>query len=184
MRIRTFFTTLAIGAMMMTNAPGAAAAEPQNTLYMNLKDGRVVIQMLPEVAPKHVERIKELVRADFYDGLTFHRVIDGFMAQSGDPKGDGTGGSGTKLPAEFSNAPFIRGTVGMARSQNPDSGDSQFFIMFAPAPHLNGQYTVWGQVVDGMEHIDQIKKGDARSNGTVNSPDRIVSMELAPDVNP
>lgn len=184
MRIRAFFITLAIGAMMMTNAPGAAAAEPENTLYMNLKDGRVVIQMLPEVAPKHVERIKELVRADFYDGLTFHRVIDGFMAQTGDPKGDGTGGSGTKLPAEFSNAPFVRGTVGMARSQNPNSGDSQFFIMFAPAPHLIGQYTVWGQVVDGMEHIDQIKKGDARSNGTVNSPDRIVGMELASDVNP
>lgn len=184
MRIRNFFTTLAIGVMMMTNAPGAAAVEDENTLYMNLKDGRVVIQMRPEVAPKHVARIKELVRDDFYDGLTFHRVIDGFMAQTGDPKGDGTGGSGTKLPAEFSDTPFVRGTVGMARSQNPNSADSQFFIMFAPAPHLNGQYTVWGEVVEGMEHVDRIKKGDARSNGTVQDPDRIISMELASDAKP
>jgi peptidylprolyl isomerase len=184
MRIRAFFTTLAIGAMMMTNAPGAAEAELENTLYMNLKDGRVVIQMLPEVAPKHVERIKELVRANFYDGLTFHRVIDGFMAQTGDPKGNGTGGSGTNLPAEFSNAQFVRGTLGMARSQNPNSADSQFFIMFAPAPHLNGQYTVWGKVVDGMEYVDQIKKGDARSNGSVQNPDRIISMEMAADAAP
>ncbi len=181
MRIRTFFTTLAIGVMMMTNAPGAAAVEAENTLYMNLKDGQVVIQMLPEVAPKHVARIKELVRDDFYDGLTFHRVIDGFMAQTGDPKGDGTGGSGTKLPAEFSDTPFVRGTLGMARSQNPNSADSQFFIMFAPAPHLNGQYTVWGKVIEGMEYVDQIKKGDARSNGAVPDPDRIISMELASD---
>jgi peptidylprolyl isomerase len=169
---------------MMTNAPGAFAAELENTLYMNLKDGRVVIQMLPEVAPKHVDRIKELVRTNFYDGLTFHRVIAGFMAQTGDPKGDGTGGSGTKLPAEFSDTLFVRGTLGMARSQDPNSADSQFFIMFAPAPHLNGQYTVWGNVVDGMEYVDQIKKGKARSNGTVENPDRIISMELASDANP
>jgi peptidylprolyl isomerase len=169
---------------MMTATPGAHAADLENTLYMNLEDGRVVIEMLPEIAPQHVERIKELVRADFYDGLTFHRVIDGFMAQTGDPKGDGTGGSGTKLPAEFSNQPFVRGTVGMARSQNPNSADSQFFIMFAPAPHLNGQYTVWGKVVEGMEYVDQIKKGDARSNGVVQDPDRIISMELASEANP
>lgn len=168
----------------MTATPGAQAADLENTLYMNLEDGRVVIEMLPEVAPQHVERIKELVRADFYDGLTFHRVIDGFMAQTGDPKGDGTGGSGTKLPAEFSNQPFVRGTVGMARSQNPNSADSQFFIMFAPAPHLNGQYTVWGKVVEGMEYVDQIKKGDPRSNGVVQDPDRIISMELASEANP
>jgi peptidylprolyl isomerase len=183
MPIRAFLATFAIGAMM-TNAPGAFAAELENTLYMNLKDGRVVIQMLPEVAPKHVDRIKELVRTNFYDGLTFHRVIAGFMAQTGDPKGDGTGGSGTKLPAEFSDTLFVRGTLGMARSQDPNSADSQFFIMFAPAPHLNGQYTVWGNVVDGMEYVDQIKKGNARSNGTVESPDRIISMELASDANP
>jgi peptidylprolyl isomerase len=183
MRIRAFPATFAIGAMM-TNAPGAFAAELENTLYMNLKDGRVVIQMLPEVAPKHVNRIKELVRSNFYDGLTFHRVIDGFMAQTGDPKGDGTGGSGKKLPAEFSNTSFVRGTLGMARSQDPNSADSQFFIMFAPAPHLNGQYTVWGKVVDGMEYVDQIKQGNARSNGAVESPDRIISMELASDAKP
>jgi peptidylprolyl isomerase len=183
MRIRAFLATVAIG-VMMTNAPGAFAAETENTLYLNLKDGRVVIQMLPEVAPRHVDRIKELVRANFYDGLTFHRVIAGFMAQTGDPKGDGAGGSGTKLPAEFSNTPFVRGTLGMARSQDPNSADSQFFIMFAPAPHLNGQYTVWGKVVDGMEYVDQIKKGNARSNDTVESPDRIISIELASEVNP
>jgi peptidylprolyl isomerase len=183
MRVRAFLATFAIGAMM-TNAPGAFAAELENTLYLNLKDGRVVIQMLPEVAPKHVDRIKELVRANFYDGLTFHRVIDGFMAQTGDPKGNGTGGSGKKLPAEFSNVPFVRGTLGMARSQDPNSADSQFFIMFAPAPHLNGQYTVWGNVVEGMEYVDQIKKGDARSNGAVENPDKIISMELASEANP
>jgi peptidylprolyl isomerase len=168
----------------MTLATGAApAASPDNTLIMELKDNcRVTIELLPQVAPQHVARIKELAQSGFYDGLVFHRVIDGFMAQTGDPLGNGTGGSGKKLPAEFSKEPFVRGTVGMARSADPNSGDSQFFIMFAPAPHLDGQYTVWGKVTDGMTCIDQIKKGDSRRNGEVAPPpDKIVRMRLAGD---
>lgn len=160
---------------------GAAAADPENTLYMDLEDGRVTIEMRPELAPNHVARVKELVREGFYDGLVFHRVIDGFMAQTGDPLGTGTGGSGENIDAEFSQTPFLRGTVGMARSANPDSADSQFFIMFAPSSHLNGQYTVWGRVVDGMEHVDSIKKGDPRANGTVDDPDKIIKMQVAAD---
>jgi cyclophilin family peptidyl-prolyl cis-trans isomerase len=159
----------------------AIAADPENTLYLDLEDGRVVIEMLPDIAPKHVARIKELTRQGFYDGLVFHRVIDGFMAQTGDPKGNGTGGSGVKLPAEFSKHPFVRGTVGMARASSPDSGDSQFFICFAPARNLNGQYTVWGRVIDGMEYVDKIKRGDQSRNGTVEKPDRIVRMQVAAD---
>lgn len=171
--------------MSVLSAGGAAAAaDPENTLFMELKGGRVVIALQPELAPKHVARIKELTRQGFYDGLFFHRVIEGFMAQGGDPKGDGTGGSGVKLPAEFSQTPFVRGTVGMARAQNPNSGDSQFFICFKPAPFLNGQYTVWGQVVDGMEIVDQIKRGSERDNGAVSNPDRIVSLRVAADVKP
>jgi peptidylprolyl isomerase len=163
-------------------AESAGAAEPDNTLYLDTKDGRVVIELRPDLAPKHVARIKELVRKGFYDGLVFHRVIEGFMAQTGDPLGNGTGGSGTKLPAEFSKQPFERGTVGMARSRDPNSGDSQFFICFAPAPFLNGQYTVWGQVTDGMDVVDKIKKGDRAANGAVQNPDKIVRMQVAADV--
>jgi len=163
-------------------AESAGAAEPENTLYLDTKDGRVVIELRPDLAPKHVARIKELVRKGFYDGLVFHRVIEGFMAQTGDPVGNGTGGSGTKLPAEFSKQPFERGTVGMARAREPNSGDSQFFICFAPAPFLNGQYTVWGQVTQGMEVVDKIKKGDGAANGAVQSPDKIVRMQVATDV--
>lgn len=162
-------------------ASNAVAAEPENTLYMDLKDGRVVIELRPDLAPKHVARIKELVRNGFYDGVVFHRVIDGFMAQGGDPTGTGTGGSGTKLPAEFSNEPFVRGTLGMARSADPNSADSQFFITFGPTPHLNGQYTVVGRVIDGMEYVDNIKKG-AGSNGLVTDPDKIITMRVAADV--
>jgi peptidylprolyl isomerase len=160
----------------------ANAADPENTLYLDLEDGRVVIEMRPDVAPKHVARIKELVRQGYYDGLTFHRVIDGFMAQTGDPKGDGTGGSGVKLDAEFSDKPFVRGTVGMARSSDPNSGDSQFFIVLAPAPYLNGKYTVWGRVIEGMEHVDKIKKGSKSDNGRVDDPDKIIRMQMATDV--
>jgi len=158
---------------------GALAADPENTLYLDLKDGRVVIEMRPDLAPKHVARIKELANQGFYDGLVFHRVIDGFMAQTGDPKGNGTGGSGVKLPAEFSKEPFERGTVGMARSQDPNSGDSQFFICFAPAQFLNGKYTVWGKVTSGMEFVDKIKKGNQAANGAVTDPDKIVRMRTA-----
>ncbi|MGB0748286.1 MAG: peptidylprolyl isomerase [Magnetospiraceae bacterium] len=154
----------------------------ENTLYLQLKDGRVVIQLRPDLAPNHVARIKELVRQDFYDGLTFHRVIDGFMAQTGDPRGDGTGGTGQKLAAEFSDEPHVEGTLSMARARDPDSGDSQFFIVFAEAPHLDGQYTVWGQVTDGMEFVHKIKKGSRMANGAVDDPDKIISLKVAADV--
>ncbi|MBK8907482.1 MAG: peptidylprolyl isomerase [Rhodospirillales bacterium] len=179
--MKSSLATLAFLAAALLTTDSAKAAGPEDTLYMDLKDGRVVIEMLPQYAPQHVARIKELVRSGFYDGLLFHRVIPGFMAQTGDPRGDGTGGSGHKLEAEFSQAPFLRGTVGMARSSSPDSGDSQFFIMFAPAPHLNGQYTVWGRVVDGMEHVDAIKSGDQSRNGAVSDPDKIIKMQMAAD---
>ena len=149
-------------------------ADTENTLILDTTQGRVTIEMRPDLAPNHVARIKELVRAGFYDGLTFHRVIDGFMAQTGCPHGTGTGGSGQKLKAEFSKEKHVRGTVSMARAQNPDSGDSQFFICFADAPHLNGQYTVWGKVTAGMDNVDKIKRGEP-----VRDPDRIVSAKLA-----
>ncbi len=159
-----------------------AAPDPENVLYLELKDGRVVIEMRPDLAPKHVERIRELVREGFYDGLNFHRVIDGFMAQTGDPRGNGTGGSGTNIPAEFTNLEgFYRGTVGMARAQSPDSADSQFFIMFERGDFLDGQYTIWGEVTEGMEFVDMIKRGQGR-NGEVSDPDKIVSMKVAADV--
>ena len=155
----------------------------ENTLYRKLKDGKVVIRMLPDVAPKHVARIKELVRQGFYDGLTFHRVIDGFMAQGGDPLGNGTGGSGKKIPAEFtSKYSHKRGAVSMARATDPNSADSQFFIVTADATYLDGQYTIWGYVVDGMEYVDNIKKGDIVENGLVKDPDKIVSMIIASDI--
>ncbi len=154
----------------------------EDTIYLDLKQGRVVIQLFPDLAPLHVERIKTLAREKFYDGTPFHRVIEGFMAQGGDPTGTGTGGS--KLPdlkAEFTTAKkYLRGTCGMARTSNPDSANSQFYIMFAPAPHLDGQYTIWGQVVEGMEFIDQIKRGSG-GGGTVNDPDRIIQFQVAAD---
>jgi peptidylprolyl isomerase len=156
-------------------------ADPENTLYLDVPAGRVVIELKPDLAPGHVARIKELAREGFYDGLNFHRVIDGFMAQTGDPDGDGTGGSGQKLKAEFNKGKHVRGTASMARAGHPDSADSQFFICFAPAPFLDGKYTVWGQVVSGMEHIDAIKKGDDDDNGSVDEPDKIVRMQVAAD---
>ena len=156
--------------------------DKENTLYLDLKDGRVVIELLPEKAPKHVARIKELARQGFYDGIVFHRVIDGFMAQTGDPTGTGMGGSGQKLQAEFNDEPHVRGTVSMARAQNPNSADSQFFICFADAGYLDRQYTVWGKVISGMEFVDKIKKGDRFANGTVKDPDKIVKMQVAADV--
>ncbi|HET6158296.1 MAG TPA: peptidylprolyl isomerase [Dongiaceae bacterium] len=149
---------------------------------MDLSYGRVVIQLRPDVAPKTVARIKELARQGFYDGTPFHRVIPNFMAQGGDPKGTGTGGSGKRLEAEFSAVKHVRGTVSMARSSDVNSADSQFFICFAPAPHLDGQYTAFGQVIEGMEFVDRIKKGDPSNNGVVSAPqDRIVKMQVAAD---
>ncbi|HML13658.1 MAG TPA: peptidylprolyl isomerase [Xanthobacteraceae bacterium] len=145
-------------------------------LILETTRGTVTIAMRPDIAPRHVARIKELVRQGFYDGIVFHRVIDGFMAQTGDPTGTGTGGSGKKLKAEFSREPHKRGTVSMARAQNPDSGDSQFFICFEDAPFLNGQYTVWGKVIDGMENVDGIKRGEP-----VADPDKIVSARIKSD---
>lgn len=174
------FLLLILGTLIMT-AP-TEAASPEDTLFMDLKDGRVVIEMRPDLAPKHVARIKELTREGFYDGTPFHRVIDGFMAQGGDPTGTGTGGSGQNLPAEFSDERHVRGTLSMARTSNPNSGDSQFFLMFAPAPHLDGQYSVWGRVTEGMEFVDMIKKGKQSRNGAVEDPDTIVRMRIAADV--
>jgi peptidylprolyl isomerase len=178
--MRTLATVLGLLALGLGGV-SAGAADLADTLYLELKDGRVVIEMRPDLAPGHVARIKELTRAGFYDGLAFHRVIDGFMAQTGDPKGNGTGGSGQKLAAEFSAEPFERGTVGMARSREPDSADSQFFICLQAAPWLSNKYTVWGRVVEGMEHVDAIKKGDKARNGAVEDPDRIVRMVVASD---
>ncbi len=159
-----------------------ANANDENILLLELKDGTVTIEMKPEVAPMHVARIKELVREGFYDGLTFHRVIAGFMAQTGDPLGNGTGGSGQNIDAEFNNERHIRGTLSMARARDPNSADSQFFICFDDAPHLNGQYTVWGQVIDGMEHVDSIKKGEGANGAIIGDPDIIVSMKIKADL--
>ena len=157
-------------------------ADPENTIYLDLKDGRVVIQLRADLAPNHVKRIKELTRMGFYDGSKFHRVMEGFMAQTGDPTGTGRGGSGTNIKAEFSGEPFERGTVGMARAQENDSADSQFFICFAQASSLNGQYTVFGKVTSGMEFVDKIKRGDMGDNGAVADPaDTIVKMQVAAD---
>ncbi len=182
----TLSRRLVLGAALA--APGLALAQPtdpENTLVMTLKDGEVRILLLPELAPRHVERIKLLTRRGFYDGTPFHRVIEGFMAQGGDPTGRGTGGSDLPdLPAEFSppnRARFLRGTCGMARAQNPNSANSQFFIMFAPAPGLDGQYTIWGRVVSGMEAVDLIKRGSGQS-GMVQGPDRLQRMRVAADI--
>lgn len=158
-----------------------SVADPENAIVIELKDGNVVIDLAPDLAPNHVARIKELARDGFYDGIVFHRVIDGFMAQTGDPTGTGTSGSGKNLDAEFTDAPFERGTIGMARSSDPNSADSQFFINFAPAPHLNGQYTVLGKVVSGMEFVDMIKKGSG-GGGTVTDPDKMISMKVLADI--
>ncbi len=151
-------------------------ADHDDVLILETTRGPVTIAMRPDLAPRHVARIKELVRDGFYNGIVFHRVIDGFMAQTGDPTGTGTGGSGKKLKAEFSKEPHKRGTVSMARAQNPDSCDSQFFICFEDAPFLNGQYTVWGKVIDGMENVDGIKRGEPVVN-----PDKIVSARIKAD---
>jgi peptidylprolyl isomerase len=174
-------------------AAPALAAEPENTMVITLKDGDVTVALRPDLAPKHVEQIKALVREGAYDNVAFHRVIEGFMAQTGDvqfgdmeegfdPRRAGTGGSSRPdLPAEFSNESFERGTIGMARSNDPNSANSQFFIMFAPAPHLNGGYTIVGEVESGMELVDNIKRGDPGANGVVSEPDRMIKVRIASD---
>jgi cyclophilin family peptidyl-prolyl cis-trans isomerase len=153
------------------------AADPENTVVMETTKGRVVIELRPDLAPKHVERIKQLAREHFYDGIVFHRVIDGFMAQVGCPYGTGTGGSKhPDLPAEFNAEPHVRGTVSMARAASPNSANSQFFICFDDAQFLNRQYTVWGKVVEGMENVDKIKRGEP-----VKDPDKIITMRVMAD---
>ncbi len=177
---------LALAGLLAAAAGQAAAGEakklgldPENTLYIDLKNNcRVVIKMLPKVAPKHVAQIRKLARAKFYDGVIFHRVIPGFMAQTGDPTGTGMGGSGLpNIPAEFSNVPFRRGVVGMARTQDPNSANSQFFIMFADGRFLDGKYTVWGQVVKGMDCVDRIAPGEPPAH-----PDKMIRVRVAADV--
>ncbi|WP_192900394.1 peptidylprolyl isomerase [Roseitalea porphyridii] len=191
---RTLTAAAAGMALAMTMAgPVTAQSDPENTLIIELKDGEVVIDLRPDLAPRHVEQIKTLARQGAYDNVAFHRVIDGFMAQTGDvqfgdmedgfaPGRAGTGGSDLPdLPAEFSDEPFVRGTVGMARAQNPDSANSQFFIMFDEGRFLDGQYTVVGNVVSGMEHVDNIKRGAQARNGAVDDPDRMIDVTVAAD---
>ena len=175
---------LAAVPLLAGRSPSAAATlDPENTLYIDLKDGRVVVQLLPNLAPKQVARIKLLARQHFYDGTPFHRVIEGFMAQGGDPTGTGTGGSQLPdLPAEFThNRKFLRGTLGAARASDPDSANSQFFIMLKPNAGLDGQYTIFGQVVSGMQFVDNIRRGSSADNGKVDNPDKIVRMQVAAD---
>ena len=183
MRLVSLFTAMmAVFGISIATMNDTEAADLENTIYLELKDGRVVIELLPELAPNHVKRIKELSRAGFYDGIVFHRVIEGFMAQTGDPTGTGGGGSDKPdLKAEFSSERHLRGVVSMARSRSPNSANSQFFIVFDDASWLDNQYTVWGRVTSGMEFVDQIKKGHPRS-GEVDDPDKIVSMKVAADV--
>jgi peptidylprolyl isomerase len=192
MQIRMFAAVLAILAGFLTAVP-AFAADPENTMIITLKDGDVTIALRPDLAPRNVAQVKKLVREGAYDNVAFHRVIDGFMAQTGDVKfGNmkkgynpglvGTGGSNLPdLPAEFSSEHFVRGVVGMARAQDPNSANSQFFIMFAPAAPLDGQYTIIGAVVGGMELVDSIKKGDQAQNGSVTDPDRMIKVRIAAD---
>ena len=166
-------------ALALLPAPAVAQApDPANTLVIELKTGRVLIELYPRIAPKHVERVKTLARQGFYNGIVFHRVIEGFMAQTGDPTGTGTGGSKLgNVPAEFSNqVAFERGTVGAARSADENSADSQFFIVLARSPHLNGKYTLWGKVIEGMQHVDQIKRGEPVVN-----PDKMIKVYLLAD---
>lgn len=164
-------------------SPGAPALnDPENTLVIETQDGKVLIALRPDLAPNHVERIKKLTREGFYNGVVFHRVIPGFMAQTGDPTGTGAGGSNyPDLKAEFNAAPFERGTLGAARSQSEDSANSQFFITFTQTPHLNGQYTVFGRVTEGMQYIDAVKKGTAANNGKVDNPDKMLKVYVLAD---
>ena len=179
--LRTFVRITLVGLLLSVGQASADAAEAGNMLQLELKDGTVIIEMFPQLAPKHVARIKELAGEGYYDGKTWHRVIDGFMAQAGSATGDGRGGSGQKIPAEFSEEKHVRGIASMARTSDPNSADAQFFIMLDDAPHLDGKYTVWGRVVSGMEFVEKIKKGDSNANGIVVNPDTIVSMKVQAD---
>ena len=194
MQLKKLASFLVVLAGLVTASVSAFAADPENTMIITLKDGDVTVALRPDLAPKHVAQIKKLVREGAYDNVAFHRVIDGFMAQTGDvkfgnmkkgfnPEAVGTGGSDLPdLPAEFSQTEhYKRGVVGMARSQDPNSANSQFFIMFAPASSLDGQYTIVGNVVSGMELVDNIKKGDEADNGTVTDPDRMIKVRIAAD---
>ncbi|ANT51733.1 peptidyl-prolyl cis-trans isomerase [Mesorhizobium amorphae] len=194
MQLKKLASFLVVLVGLVTASVSAFAADAENTMIITLKDGDVTIALRPDLAPKHVAQIKKLVREGAYDNVAFHRVIDGFMAQTGDVKfgnmkkgfnsqAVGTGGSDLPdLPAEFSQSEhYKRGVVGMARSQDPNSANSQFFIMFAPAPPLDGQYTIVGNVVSGMELVDNIKKGDEADNGTVTDPDRMIKVRIAAD---
>jgi peptidylprolyl isomerase len=179
--MKYFLLAALIGVMTLMANGARAESDPDNTLLMELKNGIVTIELRPDLAPNHVKRIKELVQQHFYDGVPFHRVISGFMAQTGDPTGTGLGGSGQKLQAEFTPTPQLRGTVSMARASDPNSADSQFFIVLADSPFLNNQYTVFGQVSEGMDLVDAIKKGDPVNNGKVDDPDKIITLRLASD---
>jgi peptidylprolyl isomerase len=178
MRILRFLVLAFLLAFPVVGAHAQAPADRENLLYIDVEYGRIVIQLRPDIAPRHVERVKQLARAKFYDGIVFHRVIEGFMAQTGDPTGTGTGGSGRgELRAEFSRVPFDRGVVGAARSSNPNSADSQFFIMFRRNAGLDNQYTVWGQVISGMEFVDRIRRGEPPR-----TPDKMIRVQVAADV--
>lgn len=180
--MRQLIAAFVCALSLIISGNAMSAPDPQNTIYIDMQFGRIVIELRPDLAPGHVARIKELARQGFYDGTPFHRVIRGFMAQGGDPTGTGMGGSGQKLKAEFSKEKHVRGAVSMARAADPNSADSQFFIVLEAAPHLDGQYTLWGKVVEGMDVVDKIKKGDPARNGTVSDPDKIVKMRVAADV--
>ena len=178
------FWTFVLAFLAGLGLQAASAQEKSNTVYLDTKDGRITIQLRPDLAPKHAAQIKALTKQGFYNGIVFHRVIAGFMAQTGDPTGTGAGGSSLpNIPAEFSKEPFKRGIVGMARSSSPDSANSQFFIMLNDYPSLDGNYTVVGRVTGGLDIVDKIKKGDQADNGKVNAPDKIVKMSLAADAN-
>lgn len=185
--LKAFVSFMGIALFAGVAGAGLASASEtrdlENTIYMEVSTGRVVIELKPEVAPQHVERIKKLTREGFYDGIVFHRVIEGFMAQTGDPTGTGMGGSPyPDLKQEFNVTPHYRGVLSMARSQSPDSANSQFFIVLEDSQNLDKKYTAWGVVVEGMKYIDAIKKGDQASNGSVAAPDRIITMRVAADV--
>jgi peptidylprolyl isomerase len=171
---------LALPLAALVASSAVAAKDDDNTVIMTTKYGKIVIKLRPDLAPKHVAQIKALVKRKFYDGIVFHRVIPGFMAQTGDPTGTGGGGSDLpNIPSEFTDTPFKRGTVGMARASDPNSANSQFFICFDDASFLNGKYTVFGEVTSGMDVVDKIKKGSAADNGAVTDPDKIITMRMA-----